>query len=229
MSGTGKSSVLHEQAARGYPTVDTDYGGYFETVDGERLWREDRINALLSSDLDELPGVLFVQGTTRNQVLFYPCFDHIVLLSAPPDVLVERLTTRTTKSYGKDPAELTELVRQRMSYAIYHQLRGSYDDLAVLNLDPRIENQIATNIAQGASHGLIIEPRTAEALMRNLINLADAMHREGRPPVLVCANELRRHIKKFTRRSIPKLSVLSLAELPDRINLTSFDVVRAEA
>jgi hypothetical protein len=36
--------------------------------------------------------VLFVQGTTRNQGLFYPRFDHIVLLSAPPEVLTERTT-----------------------------------------------------------------------------------------------------------------------------------------
>ena len=108
MSGTGKSSLLDELAARGYRTVDTDYGGYFETVDGERLWREDRISALLSSEPGELPGVLFVQGTTRNQVRFYPRFDHIVLLSAPAEVLAERLTTRTTNPYGKDPAELAE-------------------------------------------------------------------------------------------------------------------------
>jgi broad-specificity NMP kinase len=108
MSGTGKSSLLDELAARGYRTADTDYGDYYETVSGERLWREDRINALLSSAEDELRGVLFVQGTTRNQVLFYPRFDHIVLLSAPADVLVERLAMRGTNPYGKDPAELAE-------------------------------------------------------------------------------------------------------------------------
>jgi flagellar biosynthesis protein FlhA len=116
-----------------------------------------------------------------------------------------------------------------MSYAICHQLRGSHDDLAVLNLDPRIENQIATNIAQGSASTLIVEPRTAEALIRNLINLTDAMHRAGRAPVLLCGNELRRHLRNFTRRSLPKLSILSIAEIPARINLTSFDVVRAEA
>jgi hypothetical protein len=64
----------------------------------EQLWREDRIAALLAED-----GPLFVQGTTRNQVVFYPLFDHIVLLSAPAEVLVERLTTRTTNPYGKNP------------------------------------------------------------------------------------------------------------------------------
>ena len=108
MSGVGKSSLLDELAARGHRTVDTDYGGYFHTVDGESLWREDRISALLGSAPDELPGVLFVQGTTRNQVLFYPRFDHIILLSAPPEILAKRLAARTTNRYGKDPAELAE-------------------------------------------------------------------------------------------------------------------------
>ena len=111
MSGAGKSSLLRELAARGYPTVDTDYGDYFQTIDGESLWREDRIGELLSSAPDEAPGVLFVQGTTRNQVLFYPRFDHIVLLSAPPELLTNRLATRTTNPYGKDPAELAEVLQ----------------------------------------------------------------------------------------------------------------------
>lgn len=105
MSGVGKSSLLQELARRGYRTVDTDDGDYHETIDGERLWRVDRINALLC---EKLNGPLFVQGTTRNQVQFYPRFDHIVLLSAPADVLVERLTTRTTNPYGRDPADVAE-------------------------------------------------------------------------------------------------------------------------
>ncbi len=108
MSGAGKSSLLDELAGRGYRTVDTDYGGYRQMIDGERLWREDTIDALLSQADPESSGVLFVQGTTRNQTVFYPRFDHIVLLSAPAEVLVERLKTRTSNPYGKDPAELAE-------------------------------------------------------------------------------------------------------------------------
>jgi hypothetical protein len=52
--------------------------------------------------------VLFVQGTTRNQTLLYPRVDHIVLLSAPAEVLVERLTIQTTNRYGKNLAERVE-------------------------------------------------------------------------------------------------------------------------
>jgi hypothetical protein len=104
------------KATRWPPDADNDdWRDYFQTIDGERLWREDRISALLSSVPDELPGVLFVQGTTRNQVIFYPRFDHIVLLSAPPEALTERLATRTTNPYGTDPAELAETLEYQQT------------------------------------------------------------------------------------------------------------------
>lgn len=111
MSGTGKTTLLDELSARGYPTVDTDYGDYYELVDGERLWRTERIEALLRATAADSGQVLFVQGTTRNQGAFYPWFEHIVLLSAPIAVLIERLTTRTTNPYGKDPTELAETLQ----------------------------------------------------------------------------------------------------------------------
>jgi shikimate kinase len=108
MSGVGKSALLAELAGRGHRTVDTDYGGYYEEVDGERLWRRDRIEALLRTAASGGEDLLFVQGTTRNQGSFYPWFDEVVLLSAPVDLLIRRLATRTTNPYGKDPAELAE-------------------------------------------------------------------------------------------------------------------------
>ncbi len=111
MSGAGKSTLLRELADRGYRTADTDYGGYYETVDGERLWRADRIGALLDSAPDEGPGALFVAGTTVSQRLFYPRFHHVVLLSAPAGVLARRLAARTGNPYGQDPAEVAETLR----------------------------------------------------------------------------------------------------------------------
>jgi flagellar biosynthesis protein FlhA len=147
---------------------------------------------------------------------------------ANPDIIIEHLVD--VARFQKDPGELTELIRQRTSYAICNQLRGVHDDLAVLNLDPRLENQIVGNLPQSqASGALLVEPRTAEALLRKLAGMSDAMHRDGRTPVLLCSGELRRHLKGFTKRALPKLAVLSINEIPNRINLTSFDVVRIDA
>lgn len=103
MSGTGKSSVVRELVGRGYKAVDTDDGWCELLADGRQRWREDAIRELLATEDTDL---LFVAGCEENQVSFHAQFDHIVLLSAPLETLVERLATRATNSYGKAPEEL---------------------------------------------------------------------------------------------------------------------------
>lgn len=122
MSGTGKSTVIGELAARGYKAVDADTDEFSEWVEikgdtsvlgspawGARdwMWREDRMQALLST---EDTAVLFVSGCAANMRKFLPQFDHVVLLSAPADVLVERLATRTNNSYGKHTDEVARVL-----------------------------------------------------------------------------------------------------------------------
>lgn len=117
MSGTGKSTVIRALAARGYGAVDTDDDGWHEWAEApghpeagipagvDWVWREDRMRGLLAR---EDGGILFVSGTASNQGRFYDRFDRVVLLSAPKDVLIHRLTTRTTNPYGKRPDELAD-------------------------------------------------------------------------------------------------------------------------
>ena len=110
MSGTGKSSALAQLARRGFRTVDTDDAGWtVEDAEGGRWWDEERIAALLAED----GPTLFVSGTVTNQGRFYGRFDAVVLLSAPGNVLLHRLATRTTNDYGK-PAQERRLVSRHL-------------------------------------------------------------------------------------------------------------------
>jgi dephospho-CoA kinase len=103
MSGTGKSAALAELERRGHRVVDTDYGGWTEGEPGsERLWDEDRMEALLDEHEE---GVLFISGTADNQGAFYPRFDAIVLLSAPAEVILGRIARRESNDFGKTEAE----------------------------------------------------------------------------------------------------------------------------
>ena len=102
MSATGKSTALGVLAKRGFRVVDTDEPGWKERRGDEEVWREERISELLSG---EDGGALFVSGCVSNQGRFYDRFDAVVLLSAPADVILERIASRTTNRYGKDPAE----------------------------------------------------------------------------------------------------------------------------
>jgi shikimate kinase len=122
MSGTGKSTVIGELAARGYKAVDADCDEFSEwvAVSGDAdapgspvepgrdwVWREERIQELLST---EDAGVLFLSGCAQNMGKFLPQFDHVVLLSAPAEVIVERLGARTNNSYGKHPDEVARVL-----------------------------------------------------------------------------------------------------------------------
>ena len=44
-------------------------------------------------------------------------------------------------------------------------------------------------------------------------------------PVLLCAPELRRHVRALSERVMPHLRVLSMSEIPHTIELKSYAVV----
>ncbi len=104
MSGTGKSTALAELGRRGFRVVDTDSPAWSEWIPAseEWVWREDRIGELLAA---EEGRVLYVSGCMSNQGKFYDRFEAIVLLSATVDVIFDRVESRTTNDYGKEPAE----------------------------------------------------------------------------------------------------------------------------
>jgi broad-specificity NMP kinase len=110
MSGTGKSTVLDELSRRGFRVVDTDEPGWtvYDEQDDGFVWREDRIAELLA--IDKGP-TLYVSGTVSNQGRFYAHFDVVVLLSAPAEVLLSRIDSRTTNRYGKTSDERNLILR----------------------------------------------------------------------------------------------------------------------
>src|SRR6478736_4135034 len=103
MSGTGKTTVLAELRRRGHLTVDTDYDGWV-LPNGD--WDEPRMQQLLAANPD-----VVVSGTVENQGRFYGDFQHVVLLSAPLHVLVDRVSSRTNNPYGHTPEQRAELAR----------------------------------------------------------------------------------------------------------------------
>lgn len=121
MSGVGKSTVINTLVDRGYQAVDLDHpdwSEWTESSDGEGptpsrpgqdwTWREDRVRELLKTDESE---VLFVAGCAANMSAFRTEFDTIVLLSAPPAIMVERLANRLTSEYGHVPGEINQSLK----------------------------------------------------------------------------------------------------------------------
>ena len=101
MSGVGKSTVLAELQRRGHHVLDTDYDGW--TLP-DATWDTARMTDFLRAHTSAI-----VSGTVENQARFYDRFHSVVLLTAPLDVLLDRVRTRRNNPYGKAPREQAEI------------------------------------------------------------------------------------------------------------------------
>jgi shikimate kinase len=140
MSGTGKTAVVRELAARGHRAVDLDTSEWSEWVDVDPsdtltpaegkdwVWREDRVRALLSAH-DQ--GLLFVSGCAENMVRLFPLIDTIVLLSAPLATIMARVEARSADGYGhaederRKIAELISVVEPLLREGADHEIDSS--------------------------------------------------------------------------------------------------------
>lgn len=121
MSATGKSSTVLALTAGGHRAVDLDADGWSERVPDDTAWAEAGADATdwrwhegrVRRLLEEADGPLFVSGTSSNQGSLYGLLDHVVLLTVPTEVAVQRLATRTTNDFGKAPDELSRELELR--------------------------------------------------------------------------------------------------------------------
>jgi len=121
---------------------------------------------------------------------------------------------RTTK----DAPLLTEAVRQRLGAAICQQLMGDAPALNVLTLDPEVEQRLR----QGTQADAATDPRFIEQVLTRAVTLAEQMVRSNLLPVLLCAPDLRRHLRSLTERALPHMRVISVTEVPNLIPLKAF-------
>ncbi|MBV8636344.1 MAG: flagellar biosynthesis protein FlhA [Burkholderiaceae bacterium] len=140
------------------------------------------------------------------------------------DAIVETLADRVRTS--KDPVQLTEMVRQRLAAVICQSLTGTNTFLQVMTLDPTIEQRLMQGIRDIESGGAFaIEPKFAEQFVTRLAQQTEKMMKTNAVPVLICAPDLRRHVRTLSERMAPHLRVLSLAEIPTNLELRAFGAV----
>jgi flagellar biosynthesis protein FlhA len=161
--------------------------------------------------LSELQKVL--QGLLKEKV-------SIRNLEAVLEVLAD--TARQTK----DTEYLIELVRQRMGALICQQFSSKAGVISVLTLDPAVESRIGGSIRPiNERPTLVLDPQFAEQLLSRLGGQVEKMVRGNAKPILLCAPEIRRHLRRLTERVLPQLSVLSMSEVPSSVSLSAFGVV----
>jgi flagellar biosynthesis protein FlhA len=72
---------------------------------------------------------------------------------------------------------------------------------------------------------MVVEPKYAEQLLSRIAVQAERMMKANMLPVLLCSPDLRRHVRALSERVVPHMRVLSLAEIPNAVNLKAYGTV----
>jgi shikimate kinase len=145
MSGSGKSTLVRELRRRGFAAHDADDDGFSEPrADGRWGWCADAVASLLT----EVPAgdVLFFAGCAEEQIDMP--FDYRVVLTVPVDEMVVRLRTRTSNTYGREPAERGQVLADLAE--VEPLLRRSAD--LVLSTTAPVTEVVDRLLAQLADH-----------------------------------------------------------------------------
>jgi len=143
--------------------------------------------------------------------------------------IAEALAAASVRS--QDPGVLTAAARVALARVIVQNIYGAAPELAVLTLDPPLEQILLKAVQQSAQQnqqqgalagedGMVIEPAMAERLQRSLLNAARNQEVAGKPAVLLVPAPLRPVLSKFVRFTIAGLKVLSYQEIPDNKQIT---------
>jgi flagellar biosynthesis protein FlhA len=132
----------------------------------------------------------------------------------------------------KDPALLTEIVRQRLAVSICNSLSTDRRTLHVLTLDPIIEESLigATTAAGAATEpARRTDPRLLDTVLVRIAGAAERMIKSNLVPIMLCTPELRRQLRNLCERVAPHLRVISLAEVASGFELRSFSSISVPA
>jgi flagellar biosynthesis protein FlhA len=126
---------------------------------------------------------------------------------------------------GKDPALLTEIVRQRLATSICNSLSAEGKTLHVLTLDPAVEEGLINATANAASATRRTDPRLLDNVLLRIASATEKMLKKNLIPVVLCTPELRRQLRQLCSRSAPHLRVISLAEIASGFELRAFSSI----
>ncbi len=126
----------------------------------------------------------------------------------------------------KDPDQLTEYARERLSRTIVKQYLDSSGALPIITLDMSVERTLQESLRQ-TDHGayMALDPGTAQMIIKRINDASENGLATDGQPVLLTTPVVRPHLSQLLRRFLPTLPVISQAEIPGDIRLNSMATV----
>ena len=137
--------------------------------------------------------------------------------------IFESLSTRAKS--GTDLDGLVEAARSGLGPAVCSTWSRD-GSLQVLTLDPRLEQQLVEAVRPGEHGGVLaLDHALVERLVDSAAAALTAAEQLGQAPVLVCAPSVRAPLRRLLQPHVPRLAVLSYAELDPSLRIETTGVV----
>jgi len=123
----------------------------------------------------------------------------------------------------KDPEALTEVVRKSLTNVIARLFADQGGVVRGITIGARLESALIGLFSPRASmaNAPMLTPDSLAAMLRDLNHLATTYAVDGRPLPLITPPSLRIGVRRLIEPVLPSLPVVSLAELPPAITLSS--------
>ncbi|MBD3162346.1 MAG: EscV/YscV/HrcV family type III secretion system export apparatus protein, partial [Candidatus Eisenbacteria bacterium] len=115
----------------------------------------------------------------------------------------------------KDVEALTEHVRRSLSMVITQALGGTETPIRAITIGPKLEIALMNLLSpRSQEEKQILEPEQLGRLVERLPEIVRMNTTDGRSPALITPPALRLGVRKIVQPTLPRLPVVSLAELP---------------
>jgi flagellar biosynthesis protein FlhA len=123
----------------------------------------------------------------------------------------------------KDPEVLTEHARRALTNTIARLYMDETGVVRGITVGPRLEASLLGLFSPrpGQNAGAMLTPDSLGALLRDLDAMSSTNTAEGRPLPLLAPPSLRVGLRRLVEPVLPNLPVVSLAELPPYVRLSS--------
>lgn len=127
----------------------------------------------------------------------------------------------------KDIVQLTEYVRAALRRQISFKYTGGTNLLAVVLLDPTVEEEIRKSIRQtSAGAFLALDPEKAKKIIAALGKAAGDYSKRRQLPVVLASMDIRRYLRKLIEKDFYDLAVVSYQELTPEVSVHPIGRIR---
>jgi flagellar biosynthesis protein FlhA len=204
---------------RGYTVVDaltalvTHFAEVVRSHGAEILTRKETETMLEQAQkvvpriVEELSGLNIHLGTV-HRVLQLLLSQRVAIRDLP--VILEALAAEGAAA--KEPSELAERIRPRLGRIICEPLRRSDGTLAVILLDPALEEPLFAALA--AEQPIPADPEVIQRLTEAIQRAVEGSAASAEAPVIVVSPQVRRMFELVARRVSRHLTVLGATDIP---------------